>query len=103
MWGETRCDDGTEREAGASASQVESAVPTVPGAGGFAWCAPESTSEPEPERETWGTDGLTLDPALATRTRLGGTDDEAVALLAALRRNPSHGRWRRAETELDGE
>lgn len=45
---------------------------------------------------------LRLDPALATETRLDGTADDAVALLTALQRDPTYGRWRRAEAELDG-
>jgi hypothetical protein len=45
---------------------------------------------------------LRLDPALATETRLDGTADDAVALLTALQRDPTYGRWRRAEAELNG-
>jgi hypothetical protein len=47
--------------------------------------------------------GLRLDPTLATETRLDGTDDDAVALLSALQRDPTYGRWRRVEAELDGD
>ena len=38
-----------------------------------------------------------------TFSRMTGADDEAVALLSALRRDPDGGRWRRAATELDDE
>lgn len=107
-------------------------APTPDRAGdGFEWCEPagdgsheptasdEAGTEPEteagsaietgPERETDGTEagrkneGRSLPRDLVTTTRVTGADDEAVALLSTLRRDPDGGRWRRAAVELGDE
>jgi hypothetical protein len=88
--------------------------------GGFEWCEP--TADPERGTDSSdvgadptdpgtnggpGGDRLTLPPDLVTTRRGPGVDDEAVALLAALRREPDGGRWRRASAAFgvdpDGE
>lgn len=95
-----------------------------PTGGGFEWCEPvgdekrastasddtgtDSEVETDPETQTGtGTDAegeqYSLPRGLVTTTRMTGADDEAVALLSALRRDPDGGRWRRAATELDDE
>lgn len=121
----------TESEAGADGFVwCETASTPDPADGGFEWCEPagdetrastdSAGSGPDPETEPETGIELEIDPEtepetdaegeryslpreLVTTTRLTGSDDEAVALLSALRRDPDGGRWRRAATELGDE
>jgi hypothetical protein len=75
---------------------TEEPVATKPGADGFEWCVGDT------DVDSADTDGeTTLDPTLVTERRADGIDDEAVARLIELRRDPTVGRWRRAASELD--
>ncbi len=71
--------------------------------GDFEWCEPVVEADSNVDTDTDADAEFSLDPSLTTETRLDGTDDEAIALLAALRRDPTYGRWRRVRTDLGGE
>jgi hypothetical protein len=69
----------------------------------------EAGIETAPETGTDGngtaaeSEGYSLPRELVTTTRVADADDEAVALLSALRRDPDEGRWRHVAAELDDE
>jgi hypothetical protein len=98
--------DATEDEASGSGGTEDG----VPGSDATDDATPPTPAEDDPAtRAAEGAaaerdDGLALDPSLATRHRVAGTDDEAVSLLSALRRDPDLGRWRRLRREVgDGD
>jgi hypothetical protein len=89
------------------------------GVEGFEWCEPavgpesdavadgvEAGTEPEdhdvgsPSTSAGSAEDLVLPRDLVTTTRSAALDEDAVALLATLRRNPEEGRWRRVAIEL---
>lgn len=102
--------DGTD-----GADVVDTAAEADAADGGFEWCSPTS-ADPDDDRAregvgSEGADGAATDTEpdyslpsdLVTTTRRSGIDDEAVARLSALRRNPGRGRWQRAAAEFGAE
>ncbi|AUV82177.1 hypothetical protein C2R22_11395 [Salinigranum rubrum] len=108
VWGATvDADRSPSKATDAAEPPSETGVNSTRNAGGFEWCDPvadaDSDSDSDSDADSDSKVELRLDPSLTTETRLDGTDDEAVALLASLRRDPTYGRWRQVETELDEE
>lgn len=97
VWGAAVDTDHSRSDAADAAAAASTTDAAERGTGGFEWCDPVADADSDSDSNT----GLHLDPSLTTETRLDGTDDEAVALLASLRRDPSYGRWRQVETALD--